>query len=469
MGIKHKDIKHGNGVIPQREKTGNAGTLPRLNPYPAYKDSGIEWLGEIPAHWEVKRLKYAVTLNPAPTEVRNRGESLEVSFVPMEAIGEYGGLELTTTKLVGEVYTGYTYFREGDVVVAKITPCFENGKGAVATGLVNEIAFGTTELHVLRVKESTDRQFLFYLSMGDAFKRLGEAEMYGAGGQKRVPDSFVRNLMHPLPSLPEQRAIAAFLDRETTKIDALVAKKERLIELLQEKRTALISHTVTKGLDPDVPLKDSGVEWLGEIPAHWDSKRLKTISRIRYGLGQPPRESSNGLPLIRATNVTRGRITEEDMVYVDPGDVPIGRDAFLAEGEIIVVRSGAYTADSAIIPKAYDGAVTGYDMVVTVNNELAEFVAVALLCTYVRDAQLVISSMRSAQPHLNAEELGAAVILLPPLPEQRAIATFLDRETTQIDALIAKVQEAISRLKELRTALISAAVTGKIDVREAAA
>ena len=156
------------------------------------------------------------------------------------------------------------------------------------------------------------------------------------------------------------------------------------------------------------------------------------------------------------------------MVYVDPDDVPIGRDAFLAEGEIIVVRSGAYTADSAIIPKAYDGAVTGYDMVVTVNNALAEFVAVALLCTYVRDGQLVISSMRSAQPHLNAEELGAAVILLPPLPEQRAIASFLDLETAKIDALVAKVQEAIDRLKELRTALISAAVTGKIDVREAA-
>ena len=220
-----------------------------LDPDAPLKDSGVEWLGEIPAHWEVKRLKYAATLNPAPTEARNRGESLEVSFVPMEAIGEYGGLELTTTKLVGEVYTGYTYFREGDVVVAKITPCFENGKGAVATGLVNEIAFGTTELHVLRVKESIDRQFLFYLSMGDTFRRLGEAEMYGAGGQKRVPDSFIKNLMHPLPPLPEQRAIAAFLDRETAQIDALVAKVREAIDRLKELRTALISAAVTGKID----------------------------------------------------------------------------------------------------------------------------------------------------------------------------------------------------------------------------
>ena len=169
--------------------------------------------------------------------------------------------------------------------------------------------------------------------------------------------------------------------------------------------------------------------------------------------------------MIRATNVIRGRITEENMVYVDPEDVPTGRDAFLAEGEIIVVRSGAYTADSAIIPKAYDGAVAGYDMVVAANGALSEFVAAALLCTYVLDRQLVISSMRSAQPHLNAEELGAAVILLPPLHEQRAIADFLDRETAKIDALIAKVRDAIDRLKELRQALISAAVTGKLDVR----
>ena len=279
----------------------------RYRPYPAYKDSGVEWLGEIPAHWEVKRLKYAVTLNPPPTEARNRGESLEVSFVPMEAIGEYGGLELTTTKLVGEVYTGYTYFREGDVVVAKITPCFENGKGAVATGLVNEIAFGTTELHVLRVKESIDRQFLFYLSMGDEFRRLGEAEMYGAGGQKRVPDSFIRNLMHPLPPLSEQHAIAAFLDRETAKIDALVAKKERLIELLQEKRTALISDAVTKGLDPDVPLKDSGVEWLGEIPAHWEVKQLRWAITFQRGYDLPSDDREEGDVPVVSSSASRFR------------------------------------------------------------------------------------------------------------------------------------------------------------------
>ena len=212
----------------------------------------------------------------------------------------------------------------------------------------------------------------------------------------------------------------------------------------------------------------SGVEWLGEIPAHWEVKRLKNIAEIRYGLGQPPKESSDGLPLVRATNVYRGRITDEDMLYVDPADVPAGRRAFLSTGEIVVVRSGAYTADSAIIPKKFEGAIAGYDMVVTVKGANSEFIATALLCPYLRDAQLVVASTRSAQPHLNAEELGVALILLPPLPEQRAIAAYLDRETARIDELVAKVREAIDHLKELRTALISAAVTGRIDVREEA-
>ncbi len=283
--------------------------LRKFKPYPAYKNSGIEWLGEFPADWKLKRLKFAVALNPTASEVRRLITDTEVSFVPMEAVGEYGGLDLSTTKPLVDVGSGYTYFRNGDVIVAKITPCFENGKGAHAAHLMNGIAFGTTELHVLRATNDINDHFLFYLTLSDSFRRLGEAEMYGAGGQKRVPEFFVENLRHPLPSLPEQRAIAAFLDRETAKIDTLVKKNEQLIELLHEKRTALITRAVVKGLDPNVPMKDSGVEWLGEIPAHWKVTRLRYgCSLLRDGTHQPPSRVVDGYPLLSVRNIIRRKI-----------------------------------------------------------------------------------------------------------------------------------------------------------------
>ena len=272
----------------------------------------------------------------------------------------------------------------------------------------------------------------------------------------------------PLPPPDEQRAIVRYLDHVDDRIRRYLAAKEKLIALLEEERQAVIHRAVTRGLDPNVPLKPSGIEWLGDIPAHWDVQRLKTLAQIRYGLGQPPRESEGGLPLIRATNVSRGEIVDKDMVYVDPADVPAGRNALLTEGEIIVVRSGAYTADSAIIPREYSGAVTGYDMVVTATSAMSEFIAFALLSTYVRDDQLVVESMRSAQPHLNSEELGRALVLLPPLHEQAAIVEHIDKATADVDSAITRTRRQIDLLHEYRTRLIADVVTGKLDVREAA-
>ena len=220
-----------------------------LDPNVPMKDSGVEWLGEIPAHWEVQRLKRGAKLNPTASEVRHVPRTTEVSFVPMEAINQYGGLDLSQTKSLADVAEGYTFFRDGDVVIAKITPCFENWKGSITTGLANGVAFGTTELHVLRCSSQIDVHFMFYLTLVDSFRQLGESEMYGAGGQKRVPESFVSNFLHPLPPIVEQRAVAGFLDRETAKIDTLIAKVREAIDRLKELRTALISAAVTGTID----------------------------------------------------------------------------------------------------------------------------------------------------------------------------------------------------------------------------
>jgi len=219
----------------------------------------------------------------------------------------------------------------------------------------------------------------------------------------------------------------------------------------------------TRRYKPYLAHKDSGVEWLGEIPAHWETVSLKRVASIRYGLGEPPKLLAEGLPFIRATNVTKGRIIDRDMQYVDPADVPWNRNPALRTGDIIVVRSGAYTGDSAIIPEPYDGAIAGYDMVVRVWRGRSKFLAWALLSRYVLNVQVELASLRAAQPHLNAEELGTVAILFPPDSEQRAIAAFLDRETARIDALVAKKERLIALLQEQRTSLITRAVTRGLD------
>ncbi len=220
-----------------------------LDPNVPMKDSGIEWLGKVPEHWKVKRLRFLAKINPVKSEVLHLLPDTEVSFVSMEAVREYGGMSLNRTKRIEEVYQGYTYFRDGDVVIAKITPCFENGKGSIAANLTNDVGFGTTELHVVRLHPKIDRQFFFYISVSIAFRQSGEAEMYGAGGQKRVPDSFIRDYRFPVPPLEERQRIIRFLDAETGRLDKMTEKINVSIDKLLELRTALISAAVTGKID----------------------------------------------------------------------------------------------------------------------------------------------------------------------------------------------------------------------------
>lgn len=221
-----------------------------LNHNVKMKDSGVEWLGMVPECWEVKRLRFAAKLNPSKSELSALDRSTLVSFLPMECIGEDGTLQLEKEKPIGELETGYTYFRDGDVTIAKITPCYENGKGAIMRGLLNGVGFGTTELIVIRpLDQAATPSYLQYLFTSSSFRKIGESHMYGAGGQKRVPDSFVRDFSPAFPPYSEQIQIASFLDHETAKIDALTTEAKHGIDLLQERRSALISAAVTGQID----------------------------------------------------------------------------------------------------------------------------------------------------------------------------------------------------------------------------
>jgi type I restriction enzyme S subunit len=388
-----------------------------------------------------------------------------VTFLPMEAIGEDGTLDRSREAPVGDLIDGYTYFADGDVAFAKITPCFENGKGAFMSGLRNGVGFGTTELIVVRASDRVVPSYLHSVFSSAPFRGEGESRMYGAGGQKRVPEDFMRDVVVPMPPLEEQRGILSFLDSETAKVDALIAAQERLIALLQEKRQAVISHAVTKGLDPSVPMKDSGVEWIGEVPAHWSVSTIKRLGSIQYGLGEPPPYREVGYPLVRATDVDAGRLMIESAVRVDVADIPASRIVWLEPGDIIVVRSGAGTGDSGQFIGASRSAIAGFDMVLRPTRVDAGLLQWLLLSVCVLNAQIHPLRIRAAQPHLNAEELGRCIVPVPPIPEQVAIRAFLDKIVARLDLVAAEALAAVSLLRERRSALITAAVTGQIDVR----
>ena len=455
----------------------------KLALYSKYKPSGVEWLGEVPEHWDVMRGRFCMRVNPPSEGLRRlHPEDDEISFVPMEAVGEYGGLNLDQTRVISDIGFGYTEFDDGDVVVAKITPCFENGKGALATGLVNGVAFGTTELHILRSSPSLEQRFLFYLTISRIFRSNGAGEMYGAGGQKRVPSDFCKNIRVPLPEMDDQRAIADFLDRETGKIDTLVAKKRTLIERLKEKRTALISRTVTRGLPPNAAravglnphpkLKPTGIEWLGEVPEHWEVKPLGRL--VHFAGGATPDKGKpeywdGDIPWVSPKDMKRMRIDDvPDHVSME-GLSSSPLTLMPAQSVLMVVRG-------MILAHSFPVAITNAP--VTINQDMKALTSgkqmdAEFLLWLLTGIARVFVSLADESAHgtrkLESEIVARVCVALPSPNEQRAIADFLDHETAKLDALTAKIETAIERLQEYRTALITAAVTGKVDVREAVA
>jgi len=437
-----------------------------LPAYPAYRESGVPWLGRVPAHWNLTRLRFIAHFNPSKSEIGSLPPETEVSFLPMDAIGDDGSLRLDATRPLSAVEQGYTYFRDGDLLIAKITPCFENGKGALAAGLLGGIGFGTTELIVVRpLPGRAVAAYLQWLFVGPDFRNAGTAAMYGAGGQKRVPDEFVRNFVVAVPPPAEQRAIAAFLDRECGKIDALVAEQERLIALLKEKRQAVISHAVTKGLDPSAPMKDSGVPWLGRVPAHWRSVRVKDCFQIVNG-ATPPSDTPE--------------YWDGDIVWVTPADLSNIQGWDITKSQRTISPNGLFACAATIVQpgsivistRAPIGSIgiaavplctnQGCRALVPCAGTETRFFAYALTAFTL---ELNLYGRGTTFSELSADALGAFPICVPPPAEQRAIAAFLDRECGKIDTLISESERAIALLKERRAALISAAVTGKIDVR----
>ena len=438
----------------------------KYKPYPAYKPSGVAWLGEVPAHWEVQRLKYLATVNDEALP-ETTAPDLEMTYVDIGNVDSIAGITGTEDLLFEDAPSrARRIVRQGDVIISTVRTYLK----AIArieptdTNLIVSTGFA-----VIRPQE-LDGGFAAYALSSPYFVDRVVAHSVGVS-YPAINASELACLDIAFPPLPEQQAIAAFLDGETARIDALVAKKERLIELLQEKRTALITRAVTRGLDPEAPMQDSGVEWFREITAHWEVKPLKYLLReaLQYGANEPSSHIDPDSPrYIRITDIDEDGMLRDDTFRSLPSE--IAEPYLLSEGDLLFARSGATVGKTFRYRPSWGiAAYAGY----LIRARFDDLVVNPAFIDYFTRSQsyadwLLSNFIQSTIQNVSAERYANLAVPKPPLPEQNAITAFLDGETAKLDSLIAKIREAIEHLRELRSALISAAVTGQIDVREEA-
>ncbi|RJG18794.1 restriction endonuclease subunit S [Alcanivorax profundi] len=429
--------------------------LPR---YDDYKESGVEWLGRIPAEWEVTRLKFSSRINPPP---RIGVEDLlnDACFLPMEVVHSSGKVEYGIQKPIKEIKQGFTSFQRNDVIMAKITPCFENGKGAYLDSMPTKYGFGSTEFHVLRVRSGFNQKYIYYLTKTDLFMNLGESLMTGSAGQKRVQTEFVANFRFAFPVLAVQDGIVRFLDKKTTQIDEAIAIKEQQIALLKERKQIIIQKAVTQGLDPTVPMKDSGVDWIGEIPAHWEVKRLKYVTKIvkRIAGYEGPDVLSITQKGIKIKDIDsgEGQLAMDYSKYqvVEVGDFAMNHMDLLTGYVDISKYNGVVSPDYRVFIRTYDG----------LDDEflLAIFQLGYQQKIFYRYGQGVSLLGRWRFP---AENFNNFFVPIPPKEEQKLIFRRVKEEWDKVDKGIALLLSQIGKLKEYKTTLINSAVTGKIRI-----
>jgi type I restriction enzyme S subunit len=445
----------------------------RYEAYPAYKDSGVEWLGEIPADWSVKRLKEIACVqlsNVDKKTVEGDKPTFLCNYVDVyyneRITANLDFMEATATAAQIHRFS----LRVGDVLITKDSESWTDI--AVPAVVAEKLPGVIAGYHLAHI---TPAEGCFGSFLARAFAAAGVREQFQvvANGITRfgLGKDAISSGLFALPPESEQRAIADFLDRETVRIDELVAKKERLIELLQEQRTALITRAVTKGLDPNVPMKNSGVEWLGEIPAHWEVARVKKTLRARITgpFGSSLTKDSYGGHLYRVygqEQVIAGDFAVGDY-YIPESKYQMMNRYAVVPGDVLLSCVGTF-GRAVVVPEGIQPGIINPRLILlrpmrsTVVPEYLEL----FLKSELSYSQMDAITRGGTMDIINLSTISALVMPLPPKAEQAEILKKVQGTNSQIDALLTDVGKAIDLFKELRTALISAAVTGKIDVRE---
>jgi type I restriction enzyme, S subunit len=443
--------------------------------YPQYKDSGVEWLGDVPGHWEVTALKrgFNVTLGKMLQPESSNPDDALLPYLRAANI-QWSGVESTDIKQMWLSKRDRTQLRleHGDLLVSEGG---DVGRSCLWASELEDCYFQNS-VNRVRARHGHSNRYLYYWI--STVKDKGYIDVLcNKSTIAHFTAEKVAAVPVPLPTPDEQTQIAAFLDRETAKIDALVAQQRRLMELLKEKRQAVISHAVTQGLNPQAPMKPSGIEWLGDVPAHWDVCSLKYHVTTVNGFGFSSADfQDEGVPFIRAGNIKNKSITQP-AVFLPKEVVAKYRRVWLATGDIVIsmVGSDPEVLESAvgqvgIVPDSLNGAVPNQNIVILRENQtslLRRYLFFTVCSAAYRNHLNVFSHNLANQSIISSSLLVCAKFSFPERAEQEQIVEFLDLESAKFDTLTGKAQRAIDLLRERRTALISAAVTGQIDVRSA--
>lgn len=444
--------------------------MSHYKPYPVYKDSGVEWIGQVPEHWEMKRLRHVAYFTNSNVDKKEYEGQQAVSLCNYTDVykNEFitDGMPFMKATASDSEINQFT-LKQGDVLITKDS---EDPKDIGIPALVTQDMPGVVcgyHLTIIRPMNMPTSRFVHRVLMSEPTKAHFFLEAPGITRYGLGQDA-IGDLPVCLPPDEEQRLIADWIDRETTRIDTLIAKKTRFIELLKEKRQALITHAVTKGLDPNVKMKDSGVEWIGKVPEHWRVCSLGYVTRASTG-GTPDRKVDsywNGsIPWAKTGEIRYETITKTEE-FITP-DGLTNSAAFVAEpGTILMAMYGMGVTRGRVamlgIPAAFNQACAAISCNVGVHNWYVYY------CLYSAYRFIRDLGNEASQINLNLEIIGKIKIPVPPLNLQMEIAERLVAQLTKLDAIESKAQKTIDLLKERRSAFITAAVTGQIDLRGAA-
>ena len=412
-----------------------------------------DWLSSIPKHWEVKRLKDVSSLNPSYDGADLEGD---VSFVPMEAL-RYDDIQRQTIPF-DEAKGSYTFFGDGDVLVAKVTPCFENGNIAVATDLVQGVGFGSSEIFTVRANTGICSRFLFYFMRTADFMDKACSTMCGVGGLKRISPKFMRSASVVVPPINEQEKIVSYLDEKIAAINATIAARDEELKLLKKFKQSKIAEVVTHGLTPNVPTKSSP---LGEIPAHWEVARIKRVLK-ELESGKREDDGKEEVLSIGGEHIQDGEFYLEHKMFVSEDTYSSTRGK-IQRGDILIVKDGATIGKCMYVDDMPEPKMLLNEHVyrLACTSKYSNLYFYYVIASQFSQDWFWSRNMSSAQESIIQNTLLTLPIAIPPLDEQLEIAKYLNEECKKIDKKCKLIDEQIKKLQLLKRALINEVVTGK--------